>query len=290
MPAPGAPPEPYPQGPPNGQPYDTFPSQLVLKAGTFVTVRIDQGLSSDRNKPGDQFAGTLLQPIVIDGIVVAQRGQTVGGRVSEAEKAGRVQGVSRLSIQLTDLTMADGQQVPIQSQLIRTSGPTSVGRDVAAVGGTTALGAAVGAAADWGRGAAIGAAAGAAAGLAGVLLTRGQPTVIVPESVLTFRLQAPATVSLARAPGAFHYVEPGEYSPTPIMQTRPGPPPAQAGCFNCAPPPYGPYAYYAPYPYWGPGFGFYYGPTFFVGRGFWGPGFYSRGFVGRGVVVRGFRR
>ena len=39
---------------------------------------------------------------------------------------------------------------------------------------TTAMGAAIGAAAEWGRGAAIGAGAGAAAGVVGVLLTRGQ--------------------------------------------------------------------------------------------------------------------
>src|SRR6202012_2142290 len=100
-------------------------------------------------------------------------------------------GTSRLGVQMTELTLADGQQIPIQTQMINRNGPTSVGRDAAAIGGTTALGAAIGAGADLGRGAAIGAGEGAADGILGVLLTRGRPTVVYPESVLTFRVDSP---------------------------------------------------------------------------------------------------
>ena len=174
--------------------YGPVPAQLTIKHGTFVTVRINQPLSSDRNQVGDAFSATLVKPLVVDGVILAERGQTIGGRVSEAQKAGRVEGTSRLGVQLTELTLADGQQVPIQTQLISHSAGTSVGRDVGAVAGTTAAGAAVGAAADWGRGAAIGAGAGAAVGIIGVLLTRGHPTILYPESVLTFRIEAPVTV------------------------------------------------------------------------------------------------
>ena len=71
------------------------------------------------------------------------------------------------------------------------SGGTTHGNDAAAIGGTTALGAVIGSAADWGRGAAIGAGAGAAAGIGAVLLTRGRPTEILPETPLTFRLVDP---------------------------------------------------------------------------------------------------
>src|SRR4029079_18072366 len=134
-----------------------------------------------------------------------------GGRVAEAKKAGYVEGTSKLGVQLTDLTLVDGQNIPIQSQLISRNGSTSVDRDAAAIAGTTALGAAAGAAADWGRGAAIGAGAGAVLGTLGVLLTRGHPTVIYPESVLTFRVEQPITISTERAPQAFRYVEPDEY-------------------------------------------------------------------------------
>jgi hypothetical protein len=193
----------------------------------------------------------------------------VGGRVSEAKKAGRVEGTSRLGVQLIDLTLVDGQVVPIQSQLISRNGPTSQGRDAGAIAGTTALGAAIGAAAGWGTGAAIGAGSGAAAGLIGVLLTRGHPTYIGPESVLTFRLEQPVTISTERAPQAFQFVQQSDYNRPPSLETR-GPRP-----YGPPPPPYY-YGYgypYSPY-YYGPGLGFYYGPTFF----FRGGGFHHRGF------------
>src|SRR5262249_1801150 len=121
------------------------PDQLVLKPGTFITVRVNQTLSSDNNQPGDSFSATLVNPVVVDGVVVARPGQTLGGRVMLAQKAGRVEGVSRLTIELTDMTLVDGQQVPIQSQLISRAGGTSIGRDAGAIAGTSALGAAIGA-------------------------------------------------------------------------------------------------------------------------------------------------
>ena len=55
----------------------------------------------------------------------------------------------KTGFELTSITLADGQQLPIQSQMVTRNGQTSVGRDVGAVAGTTVLGAAVGAAADW---------------------------------------------------------------------------------------------------------------------------------------------
>ena len=153
-----------------------------MPAGTFITVRVNQPLSSDHNQEGDIFNGSLVQPMVVDGVVVAQRGQTVMGRVAEAVKAGRAQGTSRLGLELTGITLADGLQANVRSQMVSRHGQSDVGRDVGTVATTTAVGAAIGAAADWGRGAAIGAGAGAAAGLVGVLLTRGHPTIVYPES------------------------------------------------------------------------------------------------------------
>jgi hypothetical protein len=75
-----------------------LPPQVTIKPGTFVTVRTSQPLSSDRNQEGDVFSATLTQPVVVDGVVVAQRGQTVMGRVAEAKKAGRAAGVSHYNL------------------------------------------------------------------------------------------------------------------------------------------------------------------------------------------------
>jgi hypothetical protein len=271
----------YPQGNypqanyPSGQ---AVPSRLKLQAGTFVTVRVDQMLSSDRNKAGDGFSATLTRPLVADGVVVAQRGEILGGRVGDAQKAGRVTGVSRLAVQLTDLTLVDGQQVPIETELTNLTGPTSKGRDAGAIAGTTVLGAAVGGAAALGPGAAIGAGAGLIAGTVGVLVTRGHATVIYPESMLTFRLSEPITISTDRAPQAFRYVDAtNQYNRASNPQ---GPPPTGPG-WTCKgygwPPPTAtppPYSYYPYYPYpWGASFGLWYGPGFVYGRGFYGRGY-----------------
>ena len=141
--------------PADDPPSQTGPSRLTLQAGTFLTVRVDQMLSSDRNKAGDGFSATLTRPLVAGGVVVAQRGEILGGRVADAQKAGRVTGVSHLAVQLTDLTLVDGQQVPIETELTSLAGPTSKARDAGAIAGTTVVGAGVGAAAGSGVGAAM---------------------------------------------------------------------------------------------------------------------------------------
>lgn len=247
----------------------SIPSRLLMKPGAFLTVRVDQMLSSDKSHAGDQFSATLEKPIVVDGVVVAAAGETVGGQVIEAQKAGRIKGVSRLAVELTSLTLVDGESVPIHTSFDGQIGPTSRGRDAGAVAGTTALGAAVGAAADWGTGAAIGAGAGAVAGTLGVLLTRGRPTVIYPESELTFRLATPVTISTLRAPQAFRYVQPSDYQRA-AATSPPARPSLACGPNGCpAPPP--PY-YYPPmyYGFYGPPmYPAYFGPTFFFGRGFY---------------------
>jgi hypothetical protein len=255
------------QAPPTGQynappppPYNAPPpppAHLMLKAGTYVTVRMNQWLSSDRNQKGDTFTATLQQPVVVDGVVVAQRGQTVYGQVSEAQKAGRVEGTSRLGLQLTQLSLVDGNQAPVQSQMVTRNGQTSVGRDAFAIGATTGVGAAIGAGVNGGVGAGVGAGAGAVVGILGVLLTRGKPTVIYPESVVTFQIQAPVDIATDKSPQAFQYVNSqpnyAPYRQGPATGSRgpggypgtPGPGPGNGyGGYGSAPvPAYGP-AYY----------------------------------------------
>jgi len=255
---------------------------LTMKPGTILTVRINEPLSSDNSHVGDVFAATLTQPAVVLGIVVARYGQSVAGQVVEARKAGRVSGVSRLGITVTSLTLVDGQTVPIQSQLLVHEGPTSVGRDAAAIAGTTGFGAAIGAAANWGKGAAIGAGVGAAAGAIGVLLTRGYPTVVEPEMLLTFQVTAPVTIETNNASQAFRFVQPADYpsaqapSQQVLVYPAPAPPAYPYPYYVSYAPPYYPYYYpYLAYPYfYGPSFSFFFGyPGYYRYHryyGYWG--------------------
>lgn len=266
-----APDGPYRKSQPR-QPSQPVPGTLTVPAGTVLLIRTNDLLSTDRNQVGDQFTATLDQPLIVNGWVIARRGQTIIGNVKDVRKAGRVKGTSELGVELTDITIVDGRQLPILTELWKGSGGTSHGRDAATIATTTGLGAAIGAAADWGTGAAIGAGAGAAAGIAAVLLTRGRPTVVPPETQLSFRLVDPVTIDTTQSQQAFLPVNQEDYEGG-RRGYRGGPP--VAGGYP-GPYPYGyayPYGYYGPYYYPYPYFGLYYGG--------WGRGFYGR---------RGFRR
>jgi hypothetical protein len=234
-----------------------LPQTLTLPAGTVVRVRVDEWLSTDRNLIGDSFGAVLSEPIVVNGWVVARRGQAQTGRVSLVNK-GHGGGTSQLGVELPELTLVDGQQLSLQTQLFQTSAGTSHDRDAAVIGTTTVVGAVIGAIAGRGTGAAIGAGVGATAGIIGVMSTPGKPTAIPPETVLSFRLQAPVTISTENSQLAFQPVTQADYDSRSAQQgrprmNRPGPPPP--------PYPYYPYAYGYPYGYYPePFFGFgYYG-------------------------------
>lgn len=248
----------YPQQAPPPQQYPrvrpaNLPDSLTIPAGTVIKVRTNDWLSSEKSQPGDVFVATLVQPIVVDGWVVMRRNQSIIGHVTDAKKAPRGGGVSKLQLDLSQLTLVDGQLVPVQTTLLNASAGTSNGRAAAAVGLTTGTGAAIGAGFGGGPGAAIGAGAGFTVGVLGVLFTHGKPTIIPPEDVLTFKLQNPLTISTVRSNVAFRQVTAEDYA-----QAKPAPPRPRL-VRPYPPPPYGYYASpYGPYPY--PGYYGYYRP------------------------------
>ncbi len=265
------------------------PAQLTMPVGTFLTVRVNQLLSSDKNQPGDAFTASLVQPAVVNGVVVAAPGQTLAGRVVTAEKH-HVDKPGRLGLQLTGLTLVDGQQVSLNTQFIsRQGGTTSGGAEVGTVAATTGTGAIVGAIAGWGTGAAIGAGAGAAAGLIGVLVTHNHASVVYPEQILTFKLEAPVTISTVNSSQAFFYVQPSQYD-QPVYTNQAG----NGGMYESAAPPppvYNNYGYGYGYPYyaggWGWGYPYYWGPSIAFYGGYWGG--YGRGWYGgRGYYGGGY--
>lgn len=232
-------------GPPAAPPPQAAPAlppQLNLKAGTYVMVRVNQTLSSDKNQGGDTFTATLVQPLVVDGFVAARPAQTFGGKVAGAMKANKAShGVSHLGLQLTDLMFADGQHATIQSELVAINEPNRSSNTTVASGAT-------------GTGS-----------IPGELLTRGRSTVVKPEAILTFKIDSDVSIATDRAPQAFRPVSASDYGRPPLQARRPAP-----GYYAGYPYPYYPYPYAYPYPYWGPGVGVYFG-------GVWGPGFGFRG-------------
>lgn len=171
------------------------PHTVTLKDGTLFNVRLAETLSSERQANGDTFFATLDEPVVAEGFVIAERGARVEGKVMNAVRAGRVKGTAELSLQLTRLRTADGQNVDIKTVTFTKEGPKSVKDDAVKVGVGSAIGAAIGAIAGGGRGAAIGAATGGAAGGGYVLTQRGKPAELPVETRLSFRLEVPLTLT-----------------------------------------------------------------------------------------------
>ena len=174
---------------------DPAPARHVtLRIGMTFRVRLDQSLSTERDFAGDTFHASLAEPFVVDGLVIAERGARVTGRVVESRKAGRLNGTSAIRLALTTLYTSDGQKVAISTDPWAKQGDSSAGGDAAKIGGGAALGAIIGALAGGGTGAVIGAGIGGGAGMGMIAATRGKPASVPSETVIPFRLASGMTI------------------------------------------------------------------------------------------------
>ena len=168
------------------------PLQVTLKAGTLISARTVEALSSEHNAAGDGFSATLDKPVEADGWVIAERGARLEGKVVEA---GHANGQSHLVIALTQLRTSDGQRVAIETEPFSKQAQASASESAVKVAAGAALGAAIGAMAAGGKGAAIGLGVGTAAGAGGAVATRSKTAVLPPETLLQFRLKNPVTIT-----------------------------------------------------------------------------------------------
>ena len=177
------------------KPPEPVAKTVTIPAGTLINTRMLERVSSDVHGSGDTFAATLSEPLVVDGFVIADRNARCEGTVVESTKAGRVKGLSSISIALTRLTTADGQKIAIETKSFVKKGPDTTRQDAAKVGVGAAIGAAIGAIAGGGKGAGIGGAVGGGAGAGKVIVDRGKPAELPVETRVSFRLNSAVTVT-----------------------------------------------------------------------------------------------
>jgi hypothetical protein len=180
---------------PEPKPAPRQPHSVTIPAGTMITVRLREELSTKHSQDGQNFTATLDQPLVVDGFVIAERGSSQRGRIVELDRAGRVKGRAALAVELTELSTADGQKIALKTDSFRKEAESGTKGDMAKTGVAAGIGAAIGAIAGGGKGAAIGAGIGGAAGAGGVLATRGKDASLPSETRLTFRLKEPLTLT-----------------------------------------------------------------------------------------------
>ena len=169
------------------------PEPIVVPAGTVLTVRTSQDLSSKTSQAGQVFLATLAQPISVDGKPALPKGSTVSGKVVTAKAKGEVKGEGELSLALMSIEVGH-HTYPIEThvQIATVSGKGK--RTAATTGGGAAGGALIGGIAGGGKGAGIGALVGAGAGFIGGAVTGNKQIEIPAESALRFTLSSPLTL------------------------------------------------------------------------------------------------
>jgi hypothetical protein len=157
-------------------------TNVTVPAGTSFLVRTTQTLSTDNVSSGHRFTARLEADLVADGTVVAPRGSTVYGVVTQAKKSGRLAGKANIAFTLTDI-MINNQLRPIVTSEVAGESANTGGKTA----GTTARAAAIGGLVSGSSGAKDG----AKVGLGVSLLTRGNSASVPSGSLLDFRLTQP---------------------------------------------------------------------------------------------------
>lgn len=169
------------------------PQPIVIPAGTVLTVRLGETLSSKQSQAGQAFSATVAQPVEVDGKTVIPSGATASGTVVAAHAAGKFKGASLLQIKLNSVTIG-GRQRTIETSSVARSEKGKGKRSAALIGGGAGAGALIGALAGGGKGAAIGALVGGGAGTAGSAYTGNRDVTLPAESAVSFKLEAPVQV------------------------------------------------------------------------------------------------
>lgn len=163
---------------------------VEVPAGTHIKVMLSRELTTDKDKSGDPWEGTLAEAVMVAGKVAWPKDAPVRGVVAQSTPAGRLQsGQGGLGIRLGSVGRED-----VEAGTFLVVGDKRGARDAKFIGGTAALGALVGILTGNGHnadhalgGAAIGAAAGTglAAGTANTVIRIPAATPVV------FSLSAP---------------------------------------------------------------------------------------------------
>lgn len=170
------------------------PTKVTVPSGTSVAIRLLDPIDSEKAQPGQTFRATLDSPLPTDGDAVPS-GYDVKGHIVDVKSAGKFAGQSLLVLQLDAITLS-GRSYGIQADPYRRQGSNRTTNTAKKVGAGAAIGAIIGGIAGGGKGAGIGAAAGGGLGGGVQAATKGQQIVLPSETVLSFTLTSPLTVTL----------------------------------------------------------------------------------------------
>ncbi|HUQ49823.1 MAG TPA: hypothetical protein VM056_03835 [Terriglobales bacterium] len=169
-----------------------------IPAGTQISVRINESLSSGNAKVGDRFTGVTTEVVTVNGQTVFPRSSNVEGQVVRVVDSGRLTRPGELELRLTSIR-SGSNSATLDTASWNIKGASHTKSNAAKIGGGAAAGAIIGAIAGGGKGAAIGAGVGAAAGTGVAVATGKKEATIESESLLAFTTNTATSTSASRS-------------------------------------------------------------------------------------------
>ena len=175
-PAPAAQAAPAPQPPPP-------PRKVTVPSGTSMAIRLLDPIDSEKAQPGQTFRATLDAPLPSDGDLAVPSGYDVKGHIVDVKSAGKFAGQSLLVLELDSISVG-GRLYGIEADPYRRQGKNRTTNTAEKVGAGAVIGAIIGGIAGGGIGGGVQAAG------------KGQQINLPSETVLSFTLRSPLTVTL----------------------------------------------------------------------------------------------
>ncbi|MGI9069173.1 MAG: hypothetical protein ACR2HX_22565 [Pyrinomonadaceae bacterium] len=183
------------------------PVYYNVTSGQIIRVRMNQTITSETARVGDQFTTTVMVPVYASGLEVIPAGSEVIGRVVSVNRASRKSKAGSIGVHFVSLRLPTGIVRAINGDLTdvttsdvtadnegEVSGRSAMKRNVVFIGGGAATGALIGAIAGGGKGAGIGAGVGAGLGVAGAFFSKGHEATV--KSGTEFAVVLNQTLSL----------------------------------------------------------------------------------------------
>lgn len=172
--------------------------ELTVPAEAVIGLQLESTITSESARIEDRVEARVTRDVRAQGRVAIPSGSRMLGSVSLVERGGKMRERARLGVRFHTIVLADGTELPLQTETIFREGDAPGNASAAKVGGGAIGGAILGAILGGGKGAAIGAGVGAGAGTATVMAGGRRPAEIRAGSPVTVKVLSPVTVTVER--------------------------------------------------------------------------------------------